>query len=466
MWRNTSSKTRSSKEAPASKAEAAIERAHGMSIELQILSHALTLFQIFAEVGRGECDDAVAAAREQGAQRDRDQIAATVSAVLRRVMPALRIETKWLKSHLDYIHRGTERAANLDAGLASSLGSMSMDEAELERQRIRRSANEMVIDNVSSFWRSYADFINTIRFAFPYESLPNIPDGQLGAPSLCLEEDIDMRGFTPIKKGTISAPQTGMGEACVPGQGTGAHPNEEQLMRISDLLVDAKVIAESINSPIIYDDQQAAFLYPENPLISSGQHAVDGMSEGASESTDDILDLAMHAVDRNGRASPTPSSDDEDDQILIPSALRSAPPLAFGNGGGHQEAYSPATPTMPTAPAQSAQDLLLQVLNGPRPGSEPKAAASFADHPQGTGESGPHLLFGGMGAWPGPGMNSNANIWAADPSEGRRLTPRPGESAWGSSSNSVPLPPPGHPSALAFQQAFAGPNSHFPPRNG
>lgn len=57
-----------------------------------------------------------------------------------------------------------------------------------------------------------------------------------------LEEDQDMRGFMPISRGLIKSNKAGEGEGDV-------HPNEEQLMRIADLQVDATLILQAQVSP-------------------------------------------------------------------------------------------------------------------------------------------------------------------------------------------------------------------------
>jgi hypothetical protein len=60
-----------------------------------------------------------------------------------------------------------------------------------------------------------------------------------------LEEDVDMRGFLPLKKLMVGEEK---GEVESKGEGNKAaaqvHPNEEQLMRIADLLNDAKLLTE------------------------------------------------------------------------------------------------------------------------------------------------------------------------------------------------------------------------------
>lgn len=127
-----------------------------------------------------------------------------ITAVLRRILPALRIASKWLKLNLDYMGRF--------AG-SSAIGS-----------------------GIAAFWSRYHRFISAISHIFPLLKLP-----ELAHP---LEEDRDMRGFIPLSRGLA-----GRGDAASDMAGTGeadeVHPNEEQLMRLADLQVDATLILQA-----------------------------------------------------------------------------------------------------------------------------------------------------------------------------------------------------------------------------
>ena len=97
-------------------------------------------------------------------------------------------------------------------------------------------------ETIVKFWVSYAAFSNSLSRAFPLELLPNLNGG-----AIWLEEDVDMLGFAPLRRGmregvTISAEGTGSEILRV---GKDVHPNEEQLMRIAEIQLDAFVVAES-----------------------------------------------------------------------------------------------------------------------------------------------------------------------------------------------------------------------------
>lgn len=116
-----------------------------------------------------------------------DDPSTQISAVMRRVLPALRISSKWLKLHL------------LDA---------------------------------RPIWTKYVQGMTLCGSKFQRTRLP-----QLISP---LEEDLDMRGFLPLEGGLSGSP--------LPEHDIGTHPNEETLARLSDLLGDAAHIASQLVS--------------------------------------------------------------------------------------------------------------------------------------------------------------------------------------------------------------------------
>lgn len=133
-----------------------------------------------------------------------------ISAVLRRLLPALRIMSKWLKLHLDYMNRVQQ-------------------------------TDDVVQKAISDFWQQYTDLVISLSTLFPIDQLPSLTEP--------LEEDADMQGFIPLARGMAMPHRTISSEALEGLGGEAAqrdfHPNEEQLMRISDIQVDAKLLAHS-----------------------------------------------------------------------------------------------------------------------------------------------------------------------------------------------------------------------------
>ena len=166
-----------------------------------------------------------------------------ITAVLRRLLPALRIFSKWLKAN------------------ASLLSENSIAQQE-------------------EFWTTYASFCRHLEALFPLAQLPELSDA--------LEEDFDMRGFSPLKRGMMEprrgteSNEQGLRDSGVGHTVSDVHPNEEQLMRISDLLCDGKLIANyAVSSGLAILNAKSAglimpFLVPLQP--ESFRHMVQPMS--------------------------------------------------------------------------------------------------------------------------------------------------------------------------------------------
>lgn len=174
-------------------------------IESSIFQHVLALHRVLLDSGIVELAEAppMDAAEHDLAQR--------ITATFRRTLPALRVAGKWLRANLKYV-------ANADVD-AAKLG--------------------LRIGEVQAFWAVYARFVSALKRSFPPDRLP-----QLVVP---LEEDVEMRGFLPLRKMMVGEgrPATEKKSAETPGMPSAqVHPNEEQLMRISDLLDDVKALIE------------------------------------------------------------------------------------------------------------------------------------------------------------------------------------------------------------------------------
>lgn len=96
------------------------------SVELQILAHVLNLFAALADAGTLELREALDAAGGApvtaglSSSEQTTVLARNITAVFRRTLPALRIASKWMKSHLDYIARSKTRALNQSQGSNST----------------------------------------------------------------------------------------------------------------------------------------------------------------------------------------------------------------------------------------------------------------------------------------------------------------------------------------------------------
>ena len=159
-------------------------------VEAQISGHLLAIFRSLLEVGLQELADDPAG--------DTDDLAQKISATLRRMLPALRMVNKWLRTNYRFY---------------------ASDE------------KKQPVEGVAEFWKVYTRFFTTLGQKFPVEQLT-----RLETP---LDEDLDIRGFLPLTKLMVTE---NFGEGVDRAQ---VHPNEEQLMRIWDLLTDAKTLAQT-----------------------------------------------------------------------------------------------------------------------------------------------------------------------------------------------------------------------------
>lgn len=184
-------------------------------IEWHILGHLFDLHQALLEVGINELKvlPAVDAPKDDLAQR--------ITAIFRRTLPALRIASKWLKANIKYLTRDPELVAHEASEKLEGVGNPSGSH-----------------NNTRRFWKKFAEFLTALSRAFPEEKLPSLTEP--------LEEDIEMRGFVPLKDlmGEVKNVESDKLPA-PPGQAKDVHPNAWQLMRISDLLQDGRELADN-----------------------------------------------------------------------------------------------------------------------------------------------------------------------------------------------------------------------------
>jgi hypothetical protein len=390
-----------------------------VNAEQQILFHLMGVMTVLVQVAYAETKDALEMANRDAPDESSGSdplfnMARNITAAFRRILPALRIASKWLKSHVDYVQRSKSPPSKADSATQEST---QMDETSTKQIEELSAA-------VDAFWSDYVAFINLIRFAFPFDHLPKLGTlGQSGMTSLDFEEDRDMRGFVPMKKSMLIDAK--LSSSIVQEEVNQLHPNEEHLVRIADILIDAKVIAETESSPIAFDDAKNNFFVSfigkpsqtDSSLAKSSNLVVpasdeyimsqsqDNNWEGGSESTEDAVDLAMRAVDErrralgsgtgpDGNANDEGREDDDDDGeiILIPSSSRKAQ-VARSDVSTASPSGSVAAPVplkaVPSDEPLTAQHLFLQMLNGGnRPSSKPVSPSPST--PQ------PHLLFGGI----------------------------------------------------------------------
>ena len=375
------------------------DQKRAISTEARIFSHILSVVQALFRIG---CEQITEASNSPDPSVNGTpliagevplDLAQNITAVFRRTLPALRIGSKWLSAHYDYVSEAPSRLAT---------------DPDVDIPAI-----------VKSFWETYDTFGTQLRKVFPMEKLP-----KLTAP---LEEDVEVSGFAPLKKATparsVSTP-TGL----EPGQSQ-VHPNEEQLMRIADLLADRQKVAdlrvcfthlsiywaltlvkcqakpEGHNAPLPMNGSpkvtangstpstlRDAFPPPEVlPLDTVEQpeevqsEAEDDAATVSTKTEDDPVNLVNRAI----RAVQDGEDDnDDDEQILLTREIMQGPvsrpqdPISPPNGmvstptAFRNPVISPPQPISPlTSKPLTAEDLVDRMFTRPA-GSMPKLSSS------------------------------------------------------------------------------------------
>ncbi|KAG6919120.1 hypothetical protein DXG01_008927 [Tephrocybe rancida] len=360
-------------------------------IEWHILEHLLDLHRGLLEVGLEELQ--VPPPKDAPG----DDLAQRITATFRRSLPALRIASKWLRANFKYVNQDHEFDAFQETKRTEGTNVVQNPNFKVARTSVR----------TQRFWQAYASFVSQLSRTFELHKLP-----PLTAP---LDEDIDMRGFLPLKN-MMGGESAGMDGASASGTSLptqDVHPNDLQLMRIADLIHDAKEVAKLENSPVamygsvfsvrdeIVEPQfppsaqaEAVPIGQQNLLVSirdtrrlDTEPEEDNMTEVTSRTDDEVLRDAfnfLHAPNDDNE------DDDEEEEIVwdpraptspvivssLPSPISHATPLTHSkpllspikHSPTNSKAISPfMTPVAPTsAPplATTAQDLLNDVING------------------------------------------------------------------------------------------------------
>jgi protein SMG7 len=200
-------------------------------IEWAILDHLLDLHCALLEVGKDELKDLPP-------MDGVDDLAQRITATFRRTLPALRIASKWLRANFKYVIQDQEFASFQQTD-EKGKGSESSNKTTTNNKISGHSTKTL------QFWKTYAQFSLALSLAFPANELPS-----LSAP---LEEDIEMRGFSPLRNLMGESKLSGekLSDDGIVGQSREqVHPNVEQLMRIADLLDDAQVLVAMEVCPV------------------------------------------------------------------------------------------------------------------------------------------------------------------------------------------------------------------------
>lgn len=389
-------------------------------LEWHILRHLLDLHRALLEVGINELR--VPPSKDVA---DSD-LAQHITATFRRTLPALRIASKWMRVNVKYLLQDHEFNAYQSNKRVEGVEVSRIDEHAISRTSV----------STRRFWRCYADFMTALSSKFPISKLPS-----LTAP---LEEDIEMRGFLPLRNMMDIAEMThvqGRTSPAGPEDAQEVHPNEWQLMRIADLLHDGNSLATTQDIPVTssqgvykFRDDNAElsspchtnrdFLPPVANATTSHSNAPerhanltteDGMMEESSRTDEDILREAFNVVRES-------AEEDEDEIVWDPRGPVS--PVAAS--------VLPSSPshttTAPVAPA-------ISLLNSPARASSLKMPSPFPSHcelTQNTPTTAQDLLNDVMS-----GRATRTRLESSAPAPallfGKELSYQPGHNIWSAS---------------------------------
>ncbi|KAI0364993.1 hypothetical protein BV20DRAFT_1056743 [Pilatotrama ljubarskyi] len=223
------------------------------AVESSIVTHLLTMHRVLLEVGIVQIAEAPP---EDAVEHD---LAQRITAEFRRTLQALRIGSKWLRANLRYLAQGWQHLAAQGAGAESTSAPAKSKGRDRRRENDRRSSSvpaAVPMPGLPDFWRTYAQFSTALWRVFPQDRLPK--------DATTFDEDVEMAGFLPLKKfipnEVISAvasfkdgskdDRNGTTSAAKVLRPEQVHPNEEQLMRIADLLADAVALARDEICPV------------------------------------------------------------------------------------------------------------------------------------------------------------------------------------------------------------------------
>jgi hypothetical protein len=187
-----------------------------------------------------------------------------ITAITRRVLPALRQYSAWLMSHADLI--------------------------------IATVGNGPINIHIKEMWKMYADVLTRLANYFP------IPD--LSAVSYLLEEDQTTVGFKPLRDpdlpldGDFYTDGNGLLKLRITDPGVERHhPNVEMLSRVRDILVYGLLLQGKDESPILLDSTGVFVFVEEGLPITSPVRGVQAKNPPPTDSMHSSSNLGMTQSD-------------------------------------------------------------------------------------------------------------------------------------------------------------------------
>ncbi|KAJ3774604.1 hypothetical protein FB446DRAFT_685913 [Lentinula raphanica] len=253
-------------------------------VEAQIFTHLLSLYRALFEVGIENL--------KEPPLGDSD-LASRLIVEFRRTLPATRLAGKWLIANYKYVMSDPEAQGSLEEGNW--------------RDTVPGVISPSSVETIG-FWRKYAEFLRALSRVFPSDQLPRL--------TFALAEDIETRGFRPLKDFANFNRDGKATNDNTPRKENEVHPNDVQLMRIEDILCDAKALVQMESSPLAIYGNQFVLKGVESqfhPIPTTTIDPEDDIMTEVTSGTDDVLlrDAFGH-LNKEGED----EDEDEDDQIV------------------------------------------------------------------------------------------------------------------------------------------------------
>ncbi|KAF8752149.1 Telomerase activating protein Est1 [Rhizoctonia solani] len=284
-------------------------------------------------------------------QQQAEKLAQRITGTFRRTLPALRIANKWVKANVRYLQQ------------------YPLDDSQEPNTPTSPTLPNTMRPSLTSFWHAWSRFDGQLNEAFPLNLLPSV--------SVNLEEDIDMKGFSPLKwESNGGLDPVGRGVKGCP-LASGSIPSETHNQSQGYAGIEPHDRWDEANDTDLGSDDGT----PEDDDFP-GQE--DDRATVSTRTDDDPVRLAMDA-----RLSDH-EDEGEDEQILYPQGFRQRPVSVSMSPPPHSASplletgpalvWPPPTPsflseptersarvhshTQPRPAGTTAEDLLNRVLNG------------------------------------------------------------------------------------------------------
>ncbi|OLL25965.1 Protein SMG7 [Neolecta irregularis DAH-3] len=217
-----------------------------------------------------------------------------ISAVTRRLLPAMRISSKWLMHNRDFL--------------------------------LEKISSEYSPWNSGAFLESWTAALTSLSKIVSFAELPQLTH--------LLREDIETSGSVPLNGGTRGRAVQGdiLGLYGLVDKATQILPNEETLMRIRDLLEDAMEFSQMLNSPIVHIN--GIFQVNLGGVASTpiDAFAIAPPQFSASPFIDTTTTISETPIHDSTRQFDTTNIVLETSRIRIPESVNSEPSMAFSLG--------------------------------------------------------------------------------------------------------------------------------------